>query len=92
MPRGHRRPARTSPTRRSDSTLRVWGPILLQAGMLVLSCAGLYYGITQKIAVQAALFDERTGNMRNQIDSLQRNLEGLQRYIVELHNTEDQRR
>ena len=71
--------------------LRVWGPQLLQAALLLLACAGLYYGLTQKQAVQAALFDERTGNMRNQLDTLQRNVEGLERYIVDLHRQEERR-
>lgn len=69
----------------------MWGPMILQAVMLLLACTGLYYGITQKQAVQAALFDERTGNMKGQLDSLQRNVEGLQRFLVELHQ-EDNRR
>lgn len=91
MPRS-RKPARVNARRGSDSVLRVWGPILAQGALMLLSCSGLYYGITQKIAVQAALFDERTGNMRAQIETLQRNVEGLERYIVELHQQERKER
>ena len=89
MPKGKQRVV----TRRtSDTTLRVWGPIIIQAAFVLLSCAGLYYGLAQKMAVQAALFDERTGNMRGQIETLQRNVEGLERYIVELHQQERKER
>ena len=78
--------------RGSDSALKVWGPIVLQAAMLLLACSGLYYGLTQKQAVQAALFDERTGNLREQLGTLQRNVEGLERYIVDLHRQEERSR
>jgi cell division protein FtsB len=82
---------RHRPRRQLDHPIRLWGPMLLQAILLLLACAGLYYGITQKQAVQAALFDERTGNLKDQLSSLQRNVEALERYIVDLHRQEDRR-
>lgn len=78
--------------RTSDTKLFQWWPIVAQFGALVLAVIGLYYGIAQKLAVQTALFDERTSNMRGQIDTLQRNVEGLERYIVELHQQEGRAR
>lgn len=78
--------------RRRTPRVVTWWPILAQLMGLLVAAVSLYIGITQKIAVQAALFDERTGNMRAQIDTLQRNVEGLERYIVELHQQEGRAR
>lgn len=89
MPRS--KTPRVTVRRGSDAWLRIWAPQILQAAMLLFACAGLYYGITQKQAVQAALFDERTGNLKAQIETLQRNVEGLERYIVDLHRQEERR-
>ena len=89
-PKKHAR--RTAYRRGADTKWQVWWPVLFQLGAMMLAVVGLYYGITQKQAVQAALFDERTTNFKDQLDSLQRNVEGLQRYIVELHNQEDRPR
>ena len=66
--------------------------MVVQMGAMLLAVVGLYYGLTQKQAVQAALFDERTGNLRSQLETLQRNVEGLERYIVDLHRQEDRTR
>lgn len=74
-----------------DTRWQVWWPIAVQLSAMMLAIVGLYYGITQKQAVQAALFDERTTNMKEQMDSLQRNIEGLQRYVVELHRSADKK-
>ena len=82
----HRKISRRAARRRSSDTRWhiVWPMIVYFIGLL-LTGSGLYYGITQKLAVQDAIFAERTQNMKDQIASLQRNLEGLQRYIVDLH-------
>ena len=77
--------------RGSDGRLHVWWPISAQLSVLLLSVVGLYYGITTKIAVQAALFDERTNNMNGQIGTLQRNVEALERYIIDLHRQEERK-
>jgi len=83
---------RRIPYRRgSDTKWQVWWPAVAQMLALLVAVIGLYYGITQKQAVQAALFDERTTNLKGQIDSLQRNVEGLQRYIIDLHQQEERR-
>lgn len=84
-------PRRMAYRRGRDTKWQVWWPIVVQLGAMMLTATGLYYGLTQKQAVQAALFDERTAAMRGQIDSLTRNVEGLQRYIIDLHRQEERR-
>lgn len=75
-----------------DTKWQVWWPIAVQLAAMMLAVIGLYYGLTQKQAVQAALFDERTMNLKDQIASLQRNVEALERYIVDLHRNEERSR
>ena len=66
--------------------------MVVQMGAMILAVVGLYYGLTQKQAVQAALFEERTINLREQLQSLQSDVNGLERYIVDLHRQEDRSR
>ena len=74
--------------RGSDTKWQVWWPVGLQMAATVLAVVGLYYGLMQKQAVQAALFEERTLNLKDQIGTLQRNVEGLERYVIDLYRQE----
>lgn len=65
--------------------------MVIQLGAMLLAVVGLYYGLKQKQEVQAALFDERTNNMRQSLQELQADVNGLERYIVDLHRTEERR-
>lgn len=88
-----KRPQKRQAYRRgADTKWKVWMPMLIQGAMLLLACSGLYYGLTQQQAVQSAIFEERTMNMKDKMDSLQRNFEGIQRYLVDLHNQEERRK
>jgi len=78
--------------RGNDTKLHVWWPMAVQLVAMLVAVVGLYYGLTQKQAVQAALFEERTSNLRGQLDTLQRNMEGLERYIVDLHRQNERTR
>lgn len=79
---------RRSYRRGSDKKWHVWWPMVVQMSAMILAIVGLYYGLTQKQAVQAALFEERTINLKDQIASLQRDVEGLERFIIDLHREE----
>ena len=71
-----------------DTKWQVWWPMAVQLVGTLLAVTGLYYGLTQRQAVQAALFDERTQNLKEQLNSLQSNMRGLETYIIQLHRNE----
>lgn len=83
---------RRSYRRGSDKKWHVWWPMAVQMAAMLLAVVGLYYGLTQKQAVQAALFEERTINLKDQLQNLQSDVNGLERYIVDLHRQEERTR
>lgn len=100
----HRTVNRRGPAQRrgADTRWQVWWPILVQLAVFLLAVSGLYYGLKQEAAVQKVLADERyvhigadlkvhTDNLRRQLDSLESNVKGLERYIIDLHRQEERR-
>lgn len=91
---------RRTPYRRgADTRWQVWWPILVTVFAYLIGLIGVYVGMSNQLAVQreqiANLQRSADGvkvDLKDRIDSLQRNFEGIQRYLVDLHNQEDRRR
>lgn len=78
-----------------DTKWQVWWPILVTIIAYLLGGIGIYVGMSNKLAVQSEQIghlqrssDGVKVDLKDRIDSLQRNMESMERYIVELHRQE----
>ena len=95
----NRRKPRTAYRRGADTKWQVWWPILVTILAYLVGGVGIYVGMSNKLAVQTEQIanlqkssDGVKDDLKDRIDSLQRNFEGIQRYLVDLHNQEDRTR
>lgn len=92
------KPRRIAYRRASDTKWQVWWPILVTVAAYLVGGVGIYVGMSNQLAVQREQIvnlqrsaDSVRTDLKERIDSLQRNLDGMSRYVVDLHNNEERR-
>jgi len=87
---------RRIPYRRGrDTKWQVWWPVLVTVMAYLLGGVGIYVGMSNKLAVQSEQIshlqrgvDTAKSDLKERIDSLERNFSGIQNLIVTMHRNE----
>lgn len=81
--------------RGSDSRWQKWWPIIVTLAAYVISLLSVYVGMSNKLAVQSEQIvnlqksaDGMKADLKERIDSLERNFSGVQNLLVTMHQNE----
>lgn len=86
---------RTAHRRGTDTKWQIWWPILVTILAYVVGGIGIYVGMSNKLAVQTEQIanlqrssDGAKTDLKERIDSLERNFVGIQNLLVTMHQRE----